>query len=550
MRYFTTGDESRAIDNKTINETGIPQLVLMERASLALAEEIAKAAAAGSRLLFVAAGGNNGGDGVAAARIMKEWGYDTEVLFVDALSKTSDAFRTQISIAESCGVKITVTSDAGVSFEGYDVIVDALFGVGLSRNIEGIWKDIICRINEIKSKNSGRVLIVSADIPSGISSESGKVMGEAIKADMTVTFGFIKRGMLFGEGREYSGRIVIRDIGFPAHVTKEVGPLCYGLDKADIRKMLPVRRADANKGNFGRLLLVAGSRDICGAAVIAGRAAFSMGAGLVKIFTDKANRDIICIALPEALIETYDSEELEEKSDGPKKEDGSTISDGLEKFDVVGTALREKIRKAVEWCTAAAIGPGTGTGETAKLILKEVLDAAAETGKPVVIDADGINIFSGDRSILKDRKPSGDERNIILTPHILEMARLIRENGEDIRETVEKIKNDRFEVAKKASNEYNMILVLKDARTVVTAGADSFYINTNGNSGMAKGGSGDSLTGIIGALTAGGMEPLAAARTGTFIHGAAGDKAAEEKGMTGMTAMDLNGCIRKVLEEL
>ena len=127
---------------------------------------------------------------------------------------------------------------------------------------------------------------------------------------------------------------------------------------------------------------------------------------------------------------------------------------------------------------------------------------------------------------------------------------LIRENGEDIRETVEKIKNDRFEVAKKASNEYNMILVLKDARTVVTAGADSFYINTNGNSGMAKGGSGDSLTGIIGALTAGGMEPLAAARAGTFIHGAAGDKAAEEKGVTGMTAMDLNGCIRKVLEEL
>ena len=528
MRFFPTGAESAVIDNKTIEEIGIPQLVLMERAALALAEETAKLADKKSKILAICEGGNNGGDGIAAARILHEWNCRADVFHIGGIKRTTEAFEKQKEISLKCGVKyVTVTekkdtvadvpgsdnkmidSDVSILCEvisGYDIVIDAIFGVGLSREVTGIQAEVISAINKVKEEKP-EIRVVAADIPSGISAESGRVLGTAVKADVTVTFGFTKLGMLFDEGRECSGRIITRDIGF----SKDIKAGCYGLDMDDIKKMLPVRSANANKGSFGRLLLVAGNSEISGAAVIAGQAAFKVGTGLVKILTDKANRDIIGAALPETLLSTYDSAEIE---------------------------------KEIAWATAVAIGPGLGTDEKAARLLETVIKAAAEYDKPVVMDADAINIISRKREFLKQLNIK-----MIITPHMLEMARLVRnmEAGEDARTALERIKKDRFTIAKLVSNEYNVISVLKDARTVVSDGNDSFYVNTTGNSGMAKGGSGDSLTGIIGGLLAQGLKPYDAARAGVFIHGAAGDIAAERFGFVGMTATELNEAIKDVI---
>ena len=603
MISYTTGAESAAIDKKTIEEIGIPQMVLMERAALALAEETARL---GKKILAVCEGGNNGGDGVCCARILHEWGFQADVFYIGGLKKTSDAFRKQCEIAEKCGVKIINAGDSPEKafsdvlsdlIRDYDVIIDAVFGVGLSRNVVGVQAEVINVINDAKAARQ-ELTVIACDIPSGISSESGKVLGTAVKADLTVTFGFTKLGMLFGEGRECSGKIITRDIGFPAaaytcsgnkqdaagvmsddNVSAEkngrviVGH--YGFDINDVKKLLPVRRADANKGSFGKLLLVAGNSEISGAAVIAGQAAFRAGAGLVKIFTDKANRDIIGAAVPEALLSCYDKKIIAGSDNVDVDENNNDVT--VANVDGV-SEIKGIIEDAVKWSTAVAIGPGLGTDESAVRLLEMVLDSAQDFDKPVVIDADAINIISAKRDILKKQIINTDDRNrpyidnnganhtnktdsneslendvltrearMIITPHMLEMARLIREDDEDVKAALGRILDDRFEVAKSVSNEYNVISVLKDARTVVSDGSDSFYINTNGNSGMAKGGSGDSLTGIIGSLLAQGMKPVDAARVGVFIHGAAGDRAAEKCGRVGMTATDLNDCIVDII---
>ena len=576
MISYTTGAESAAIDKKTIEEIGIPQMVLMERAALALAEETARL---GKKILAVCEGGNNGGDGVCCARILHEWGFQADVFYIGGLKKTSDAFRKQCEIAVKCGVKIINAGDSPEDafsdvlsdlIRDYDVIIDAVFGVGLSRNVVGAQAEVINMINDAKAARQ-ELTVIACDIPSGISSESGKVLGTAVKADITVTFGFTKLGMLFGEGREYSGRIITRDIGFPAaayncsgnkqdaagvmsddNVSAEkngrviVGH--YGFDINDVKKLLPIRRADANKGSFGKLLLVAGNSEISGAAVIAGQAAFRAGAGLVKIFTDKANRDIIGAAVPEALLSCYDKKIIagSDNVDVDKNNNDVTVANVDDVSEIKGI-----IEDAVKWSTAVAIGPGLGTDESAVRLLEMVLDSAQDFDKPVVIDADAINIISAKRDILKKHIINTDvltrEARMIITPHMLEMARLIREDDEEVKAALGRIVDDRFEVAKSVSNEYNVISVLKDARTVVSDGSDSFYINTNGNSGMAKGGSGDSLTGIIGSLLAQGMKPVDAARVGVFIHGAAGDRAAEKCGRVGMTATDLNDSIVDII---
>ena len=574
MRFFPTGAESAAIDKCTIEEIGIPQLVLMERAALTLAEETVKLADNKSKILAICEGGNNGGDGIAAARILHEWGYQADVFYIGGIKRTTEAFEKQKEIALKCGVRFVSSLSEMIS--GYDIVIDAVFGVGLSREVAGVQAEVISAINKAKEEKP-EIIVVAADIPSGISTESGTVLGTAVKADVTVTFGFTKLGMLFGEGRECSGRIITRDIGF----SKDIKAGCYGLDMDDIRKMLPVRSANANKGSFGRLLLVAGNSEISGAAVIAGQAAFKVGTGLVKILTDKANRDIIGAALPEVLLRTYDPSEImvdtkvssEAKNSCAREveDSSSTISDA----DV----FAEMIKKEVSWATAVAIGPGLGTDEKAVKLLKTVLLAAAEYDKPVVMDADAINIISLDREFLKslnkhcindkqteeikeceisenvkgceisDSSESCVNKRMIITPHMLEMARLVRdtEAGEDVRVALERIKKDRFTIAKSVSNEYNVISVLKDARTVISDGTEGFCVNTTGNSGMAKGGSGDSLTGIIGGLLAQGLKPYDAARAGVYIHGAAGDMAAERFGHVGMTATELNLFIKDVL---
>ncbi len=525
MLYYPTGAEAGAIDSYTINSIGIPGMVLMERASLAmtdvlediitgnenygrdLSEKDIHRKGRATKILVIAESGNNGGDGVALARMLHERGYMAHVLSLNGLKKRSDSFMQQLRIAEAVGVKIF---GGNLDIEDYDVIVDAIFGVGLGREVEGVHKDAI------DIMNIADAIKIAVDIPSGINSVNGSVMGNAFIADYTVTFGFTKLGMLFGKGREYSGTIITKDIGFPKAAIKACEPVAFTYEDADIKNLMPVRKPSSNKGTYGKCLIIAGSSDISGAAYLSAAAAYKMGAGLVRIITHKNNRRILSEMLPEALITTYDDVPYVTED---AEESGKPKSDLIADF--------EKMAKdAINWATGIVIGPGLGTGEIAQELLKMVITNAK---CPVIMDADAINIVSRDKSIIEKSKTRPE---IIITPHVMEMSRFTGVG-------VESIKTDPITVAKNTADKYNIAVVLKDARTVVATGSDRIYVNTTGNSAMSKGGSGDVLSGVIGALVAEGLSPKRAARVGTFIHGRAGDKARDNLGEYSVMARDL-----------
>ncbi len=549
MFSYLTGKEASEIDKFTINVTGIPGISLMENAAGCVADfiaELSEGRGCPLKALFVCENGNNGGDGVAAARILKERGFETAVYLINAVPKKTDSFMAQYKKAVDCGVPVysgdnvsdNASFDIGSLMKDYDVLVDAVFGVGLSRDVGGIHADIIEKMNE------SSLIKVAVDIPSGINSESGSVMGTAFRADHTVTFGSVKTGMLFKEGRKCSGNIRTCDIGFSPEAYEAVRPKCFGLSREDVRRILPQKDVNSNKGTNGRVLIIAGSEEMCGAAYLSAAAAYRAGAGLVKIFTPAANRTALSILLPEALITTYD------EADAMKR-----------------------LKESLEWATSAAIGPGLGKSGLSKLLVEEIIKNAEI---PLVVDADALNIISGFREdvfkhrtlakksgIRSDMTDSSGTPDIIITPHMLEMARLIARDrfeeaytGQEYSETesaekktesikditkdiVKELQEGRLRMASEYSEEHGVITVLKDARTIVAGKSDKIYINTNGNPGMATGGSGDVLTGIIAGLLGRGLSPENAAVAGVYIHGAAGDAAASKIGINSMIAGDI-----------
>ncbi len=531
LMFYPTGREMAEIDRYSIEETGIPQLVLMEKAALSISCEIeklikekmvqgksfGKGNKKTARVLCVCESGNNGGDGVALARILCEKGCEADILFVGGLLRSTEAFTKQMEIARNCDVKIygmELFEDEEM-LKNYDIIVDAIFGVGLTREVKGVQREAVDAINSL-SDNS---YIVALDIPTGISSDNGKMLGCAVKADMTVTFGFTKLGMLFGDGREMSGKIIVSDIGFSRKGVDKVSPVCYGMSNEEADSLIPERKTNGNKGNFGRVLVVAGTKNMCGACIFAAEAAIKTGAGLVKIHTTESNREIIQTRLPEAMLVSY--------------EDNTFSAEDIRKLD-----------EAMDWATAIVCGPGLGTDDAAGEIVKTVL---MHGDKPLIIDADGINciVKYGYGELLKNRP------NTVLTPHMLEAARLLSMDGEykekDPKQIVAEIIDRRIDIAREFANAYKTVLVLKDARTVV-AGGEKVFINTTGNSGMAKGGSGDSLSGIISGLVGMGIDKVTAARLGVYIHGRSGDIAAEKSGINGIKISDMIECIGKAME--
>ena len=504
MLYFPTGEEAGIIDKFTIETIGIPQAVLMERAALGLFDVVTGIIGDDKkkRTLVVVESGNNGGDGVALARLLTVAGCQADIMCLNGLKKRSDAFMTQLKIADNCGVKIHAGK---LDIDSYDIIVDGIFGVGLSRPVEGTHREAIEVLNKAEA------LKIAIDIPSGISSVDGSVMGAAFKADITVTFGFTKLGMLFEPGREYSGKIIVKDIGFPDVTAMGNAPKAYSFEKNDIKRLLPKRAPSSHKGTYGKCLIIAGSRDISGAAYLSAAAAYGMGAGLVRILTEISNRRILAELLPEALLGCYDEDEPE----------------------------KTNVREAIKWADSIVIGPGLGQGQAAKLLLENVL-LYAEC--PVIIDADAINMMAADREHFDMLLSGGQEgRSIIITPHVLEMARFTGVAVPDIKKTA-------LSLAKETARRHGITVVLKDARTVVASpDEESVYVNVTGNSSMSKGGSGDVLTGIIAALIAAGATPMDAARVGVYLHGAAGDKAREELGEYSVMARDIITFLSKII---
>lgn len=493
MKYAVTAVEMKQYDQKTISEIGIPSLVLMERAALEAVRVLLAERKSIKRVLIVAGTGNNGGDGLAAGRILASQGVKVTFLLAGNGNKLSKETAVQKDILLNLGFSIL----RKIEKEEYDIVIDALLGIGISREVEGEYAELIRMVNERKQRGA---FVFSLDIPSGICADTGKVMGCAVRADLTAAFAFAKRGEMLYPGREYTGKLVVCDIGIPADVLENQSPGAAYLEREDIVRKLPKRRPDGNKGTFGKVLLIAGSRDMCGACILAGSSIFKIGAGMVKIITPECNREILQSTLPEAMLYSY--------GDMPKP---------------------EQLQKDLEWADAAVIGPGIGTGAAARFMTRYCLERSEI---PMVLDADALNLIGMDQE-LAERLGHQNGEKIVLTPHPGELVRLLGTGMENYR-------CNRMEVIQEAIDKYNCILAAKDAVTI-TAGKNrkELLINTSGNDGMAVAGSGDVLTGIIGGLIAQKMPCFEAAGLGVFLHGLAGEEAGRINGRYGMTAMDI-----------
>lgn len=508
MKYLVRKGEMKQYDTNTQEAFGMPSLVLIERAALAAVEELERdGLAKGSRILLACGTGNNGADGLVMARLLHLKGYAVQILTVGSREKATPENQKELEIATNYGIGIvtaekfldqlqqpdnggTGRSDA-CPRSRYDAVVDAVFGVGLSRRIEGIYGQMITCLNELTGKKT------AVDIPSGIDADDGSVLGVAFRADLTVTFSYEKIGMRLFPGQSYCGHIVCRSVGiddnsFLADLGRGRAPLTAACTPEDL-DLIPARRPHTNKGSYGKVLVIAGSVNMAGAALFSAKAAYLSGCGLVRILTPEENRTVIQSTLPEAVLTTYHSK---------KPEMDCAIA-------------------AMQWADVIVCGPGLGTGDVAHRLVQAVLKNAAV---PVIMDADALNIISEEPDIL--RKPHTD---LVITPHLGEMARL-----QNV--TVSYIQDHLVERAEEFARTYNLICVLKDARTITAVPYGRTYVNLSGNNGMATGGSGDVLTGVIAGLVAQGAKPELAAPLGVYIHGLAGDEASKTYGRYSLMA--------------
>lgn len=471
----------KSVDKYTIDTVGIPSLVLMERAALSVVEEIKKNEEISKTVLVAASTGNNGADGLAIGRMLHLLGYSTCICIFGDINKATEEFKTQLQIIKKLGIEIIT------SLKKADVVIDAIFGIGLSREVKGDFADIINVINDMDATK------YAVDIPSGVDADNGKILGVAIKADYTITFGAYKKGTVLYPGADYCGKVIVADIGFPKVAYDTCRDLLYTAKSDDLLN-IPQRPNYSNKGTFGKVLIIAGSKDITGAAYLCGEGAFRVGAGLVRIFTPSTNREVIQKLLPEAMVNCYDIEQFDKKA----------------------------LEACLNWCDVVAVGPGLSTGVIQKIILETVLNANI----PTVIDADGINNIAQDEKLKKKL-----HKNVVITPHVAEAARLLGLSSEVIADDIVK-------AAKMTNYKYNVTCVLKDARTVIATDKNT-YVNLSGNNGMATAGSGDVLTGVIVGLIGIGTEIESAAVLGPYIHGIAGDMAAMNISKTSMMASDI-----------
>lgn len=495
MNILVDSRQMKDCDNHTIHYFGIPSLVLMERAALGVTEEIEKNVQTESKVLLVCGIGNNGGDGLAVARMLWQKGHQVTAVMIGDWKKVSEETKRQMEICQAYQIGI----QREIPKESFDVVVDALFGIGLSRDLEGKYFEVVEQMNCINAYK------VAVDIPSGIHADTGAVMGTAFRADVTVTFAFPKLGLRLYPGAEYAGEVLVKEIGIGKEKILEEKAVCYEAEPKDLMK-IPKRKDYSNKGTFGKVLVAAGHKNMAGAAFFSGKAAYVTGAGLVKIMTEESNRSILQQLLPEAVLETYEP----------------------------GQELEEALKNNMEWADVIVAGPGIGTEETSEKIIKVILEHAKV---PVILDADGLNIAANHMEWLKECKTT-----VIVTPHLGEMARMTKKSIFDIQKQL-------LQVAREFAERYNVICILKDARTITALPDGTVYINTSGNNGMATAGAGDVLTGVLAGLIAQNMEPGSAAPIGVYLHGKGADMILAQTGTYGMMAQDIIEGVRQVMKK-
>lgn len=497
----------RNIDRYCMESLGIKGLILMENAARVIFDEVeSKLKDMNGQCVTIVSGvGNNGGDGAALARYLYLNGYKVNFFIVGSLFSGSNDFKenlnilNNINLMESSAIYINYVEESNLndlekSFNESFIIVDGIFGTGLKRQVEGIHETVISMINKSNKH------IISIDVPSGIDSDTGKVLGVAIKANKTITLQLYKTGFLNYEAFNYCGDIVVKDIGIPKRVTDAIGENIFLTNEDFIKKAMPLREKFSHKGDFGKILIIAGSKEYTGAAYLAAQGAVNSGGGLVTLATSKDVKAILQVKLTEAMVNEYDEE--------------------------------EELIKTIEKSHVIAIGPGLGCNDNSLALVKKVLD---ESKKPVVIDADGINLIKEYLPFLRNRVGQ-----IILTPHLGEFSSLTGLS-------IEEIEENRVEIAEEFAREYNIILLLKGYNTIITDG-NKTMINTTGNSAMASGGMGDVLTGMIASFIGQGIPPFEAVTCAAYIHGACGDILEKDKYF--VKATDILDKISFVIKEL
>jgi NAD(P)H-hydrate epimerase len=497
---IASSEEMREIDRRTREEFSLPTLLLMENAGERSAE-MALAMLEGENVVVVAGKGNNGGDGIACARHLFNLGVKVKIVLLARKEEIKGDAKANLEIAERMGIEILeLPDDIKSHLQDADLVIDAIFGTGLKGEVGSPYKEAIEAINSAEKP------VLSIDIPSGIG-DNGEICGVAVKADRTITFALPKRGLILYPGAYYAGDIYVADIGIPRSLLST--PALDLLTPSLLQELLPERPPDAHKGSFGHLLVLSGSLGFTGAAAMCCEGALRVGTGLVTLGIPSSLNDIMEVKLTEAM--TYPLPETKEH----------TLS-----FQAL-PLIKEKLRK----CSALAIGPGLSTNsETCQL----VYNLLKEIELPAVIDADALNCLAGKNLDFKGKK-------FVLTPHPGEMGRLV---GEEVRN----IQADRIGWAKRLAEESGCVVVLKGARTVIASPEGECFINPTGNSGMASGGTGDVLTGMIGGFLAQGLPPLSSALLGVFLHGLCGDLAKRELGEEYMCATDLPRFLPKAFE--
>lgn len=510
MRILTV-DEMRAADRLTTERYAIPSLALMENAGSSVARFIAAhfSPLKRRRVVVLCGKGNNGGDGFVVARKLRELGGQPIVLlFADPSELTGDAAE-NFRRLHTASIETTVISDPTIwgqsrnSVAGAAVVVDALFGTGLRGPVDGLLAQVIQDVNE----HEHRTCVVSVDIPSGLLADTGEVAGPAVVADYTITFTAPKVGMIAASARPWIGRLTVADIGSPRALIEEVSQSnVRWLEPWEFRSLPTGRRADSNKGLYGHALIVAGSTGKAGAAALAAMGALRSGAGLVTVATPEPVLRTVAGFAPEIM-----TEPLHATAAG-------TVARDV--FDSGGFA------KILEGKTVLALGPGLTTQAETQQFVRSVIASPRQI--PIILDADGLNAFTGRADELRGGKM------LAVTPHPGEMARLISS-------TVKDVQSHRLEVARRAASDWQAFVILKGYQTVLAAQDGTVWINSTGNPGMSTGGTGDVLTGMLAGFTAqlGAQHwPLALA-CGVYLHGLAGDLAAEEFGETPLIATDV-----------
>ncbi len=514
MRVLNT-QQMREADRRTIDEIGIPSIVLMENAGrqAVAAMEAAFEDLASRHVAVLCGRGNNGGDGFVVARTLAQRGVESTVFLLGSVGDVRGDARTNLEVLGRIGltvVEITNAQDWELHFSEVsecDLVVDAILGTGFSGTISGLLETVVADVNGLG------VPVVAIDLPTGVSADTHEIEGNAIEASMTVTLAAPKIPLVFPPADTHAGDLVIADIGIPPPVLDELeGPYLELMTRERMREIVPARAADSHKGDFGRVLVVAGSFGKTGAAHLAALGALRSGAGLVTIATPRS-----CVPIVASMAAEYMTEPLDETASGSI--DFSALDRVLElNADVI------------------AVGPGLGQAPGTAAFVHGLVERA---GVPLILDADALNAFAGD----PDRLVGRDGVDVIVTPHPGEMARLLNVS-------VEAVQHDRLNYARDFAAAHRVHVVLKGHRTIIAGPENRAFVNLTGNAGMATGGTGDLLTGMIAAWFAQLLDAEAACKLAVYLHGTAGDLAEADEGDVALLATDVAGRLGDAVLEL